>query len=238
MRSPLLASTTLTVLAALPLLADGPKDNIPDQVRPIPPPGVAIPDQERVLLQEGANALAKEIAALRTSLEKKPALLALLPDVEIFHKSVDWALRYNEFFKPQEAATAKAHLEEGTARAKALREGTAPWTTQTGLVVRGYRSKLDGSVQPYGLVVPAAYQAEGAAAHRLDVWCHGRGETLSELSFIEGRRKSAGEFTPAGAFVLHPYGRYCNANKFAGEVDLLRRSNTPSATTASTPTGS
>ena len=221
MRSPLLASTALNLLLALPLLADGPKDNLPDQVRPIPPPGVAISDAERLFLQEGVTALAKEIAALRTSLEKKPALLALLPDVEIFHKSVDWALRYNEFFKPQEAATAKSHLEEGTARAKALREGTAPWTTQTGLVVRGYRSKLDGSVQPYGLVVPAAYQQEGAAPHRLDVWCHGRGETLSELSFIEGRRKSAGEFTPAGAFVLHPYGRYCNANKFAGEVDLF-----------------
>src|SRR5207248_625034 len=24
-----------------------------------------------------------------------------------------------------------------------------------------------------------------------------------------------------GAFVLHPYGRYCNAFKFAGEVDVL-----------------
>ena len=56
---------------------------------------------------------------------------------------------------------------------------------------------------------------------RLDVWCHGRGETLSELSFIDGRQKSPGEFTPPNAFVLHPYGRYCNANKFAGEIDLF-----------------
>ena len=221
MRSPLGPVAALHLLLTLPLLADGPKDNLPDQVRPIPPPGVAISDADRASLQEGVTALAKEISALRTGLEKKPALLALLPDVEIFHKSVDWALRYNEFFKPQEVATAKSHLEEGAARAKALREGTAPWTTQTGLVVRGYRSKLDGSVQPYGLVVPAGYQPEGAVTHRLDVWCHGRGETLSELSFIEGRRKTAGEFTPPGAFVLHPYGRYCNANKFAGEVDLF-----------------
>src|SRR5687768_17910198 len=28
-------------------------------------------------------------------------------------------------------------------------------------------------------------------------------------------------FTPPHAFVLHLYGRYCNANKFAGEVDLF-----------------
>src|SRR5207302_9617824 len=32
---------------------------------------------------------------------------------------------------------------------------------------------------------------------------------------------SPGEFTPPHAFVLHPYGRYCNANRFAGEVDLF-----------------
>src|SRR5206468_7916703 len=50
---------------------------------------------------------------------------------------------------------------------------------------------------------------------------HGRGETLSEISFIDGRQKSAGEFAPKDAFVLHPYGRYCNANKLAGEVDTF-----------------
>src|SRR5262249_34830783 len=44
---------------------------------------------------------------------------------------------------------------------------------------------------------------------------------LSELSFVEQRQRSPGEFTPADAFVLHPYGRYCNANRFAGEVDTF-----------------
>ena len=45
-------------------------------------------------------------------------------------------------------------------RASQLRDGKAPWTTATGLVVRGYVSKIDGSVQPYGLVVPAIVPAE------------------------------------------------------------------------------
>lgn len=221
MRSPTLFCATAALFATLPLHADGPKDNIAEQVRPIPPPGVAIPDTDRKALEEKVASLAAQISALKTDLVKKPALLSLLPDVEIYHKAVDWALRFNEFFKPQEVATAQALLEEGTARAKALREGQSPWTTQTGLVVRGYRSQIDGSVQPYGLVVPGGYHAESGVKHRLDVWCHGRGENLSELSFIEQRRKSPGEFTPSGAFVLHPYGRYCNANKFAGEVDLF-----------------
>ena len=44
-----------------------------------------------------------------------------------------------------------------------LAAGKAPWTTATGLVVRGYRSKIDGSVQPYGLVVPGIVSAAAAA---------------------------------------------------------------------------
>ena len=70
-------------------------------------------------------------------------------------------------------------------------------------------------------MVPASFRHDEPHRFRLDVWCHGRGETLSELSFIDGRQRSPGEFTPADAFVLHPYGRYCNANKFAGEIDLF-----------------
>ncbi|HUQ69785.1 MAG TPA: prolyl oligopeptidase family serine peptidase, partial [Planctomycetaceae bacterium] len=82
-------------------------------------------------------------------------------------------------------------------------------------------SKIDGSVQPYGLVVPASYGPDSPFRHRLDIWFHGRGETLSELSFLRDRQRSPGEFAPKDAFVLHPYGRYCNANKFAGEVDTF-----------------
>src|SRR5205085_9047210 len=132
-----------------------------------------------------------------------------------------WALRHDEFFKPDVVAVARKLAEQGMERAKSLRAGKAPWTTETGLVVRGYVSKIDGSVQPYGLVVPHSYQPDGLHRHRLDCWFHGRGETLSELSFIDGRQKSPGEFTPRDALVLHLYGRYCNANKLAGEVDLL-----------------
>ncbi len=199
--------------------ADGPGDNLPDKVRPVPPPGVAVPEADRAELQAGLDQLAKEIQALKESLKTKPALLDLLPDVEVYDKAVRWALLYNEFFKDTEIKTGKALLKQGLDRAAQLRDGKAPWTTATGLVVRGYRSKIDGSVQPYGLVVPASYQPGGPAKYRLDFWFHGRGETLSELNFIDGRQKSPGEFTPRDTFVLHPYGRYCCANKFAGEVD-------------------
>ena len=58
-------------------------------------------------------------------------------------------------------------------------------------------------------------------AWRLDAWFHGRGETLSEVNFIYDREHNPGEFTPPDAFVLHLYGRYCNASKFAGETDFF-----------------
>ncbi|TMQ33000.1 MAG: hypothetical protein E6K70_15520, partial [Planctomycetota bacterium] len=116
---------------------------------------------------------------------------------------------------------AKTLLKQGLDRARQLHDGKAPWATATGLVVRGYVSKIDGSVQPYGLVAPASYHPGTPYEHRLDAWFHGRGENLTELNFIAGRERTPGEFTPKDTFVLHPYGRYCNANKFAGEVDLF-----------------
>src|SRR5262249_27439850 len=137
------------------------------------------------------------------------------------HNAVRYALQHDEFFNPREIAVARTLLKQGLDRARQLRDGKAPWATATGLVVRGYVSRLDDSVQPYGLVVPASYQPGSPHQHRLDVWLHGRGETLSELNFLDQRQRSAGEFTPPHAFVLHPYGRYCNANKFAGEIDLF-----------------
>src|SRR5207247_11161998 len=133
-------------------------DNLPDKVRRIPPPGIKIPDADRIELERGVAELGSQNESLRTELKCKPALLDLLPDAQIHHKAVDWALRYDEFYKSNEVQFARAMLILGQDRAKSLREGVAPWMNETGLVVRGYQSKIDGSVQPYGLVVPASYQ--------------------------------------------------------------------------------
>jgi hypothetical protein len=216
----ILPALSILFLTAL-LHADGPGDNRPDNVRPVPPPGIALKDTDRAELQAAVDSLGKTIASLREELRAKPALLELLPDVQIFHNAVRYALAYNEFYDLREVKIAHKLLEQGLERAGQLRVGKAPWTTATGLVVRGYLSKIDGSVQPYGLVVPASYHADSPYEHRLDIWCHDRGEKLTELSFLNGRQSSLGEFTPKNAFVLHLYGRYCNANKFAGEIDCL-----------------
>lgn len=209
-------ATPLLLLAAVAALADGPADNVPDKVRPIPPAGIQVSDEDKKDLQERLQALGHEIAALEGDLKKAPAMARLIPDVEVFHKAVRYALEYNEFYTPAEVKLARDLLQQGEARAKQLREGKPTYRADTGLVVRGYRSRIDGSVQPYGLVVPPPREK-----HRLDVWLHGRGEKLSEVAFLGQRLKDKGQFTPPGAIVLHPYGRYCNAFKFAGEIDVL-----------------
>jgi dienelactone hydrolase len=201
--------------------ADGPADNVPDRVRPIPPRGIEVPQAQRKELTSLLDELDREIRDLPAALKGKAALLELLPDVEVFHKAVHYALNHGEVYSKGELEQARKLIEQGRARAKQLRDGKPAWTTATGLVVRGYRSKIDGSVQPYGLVVPASYRPDEARARRLDVWLHGRGEKLTELNFIVDWQRSPGPFVPAGAFVLHPYGRYCNAFKLAGEVDVL-----------------
>src|SRR5687768_4800446 len=69
----------------------------PPPAKRLPPAGIAIEDAARRELTAGAAALRQEIDALTTELTraKNNRLLARLPDVEIFHKAVDWPLRYD-----------------------------------------------------------------------------------------------------------------------------------------------
>ncbi|SVB18022.1 uncharacterized protein METZ01_LOCUS170876, partial [marine metagenome] len=69
--------------------------------------------------------------------------------------------------------------------------------------------------------IPQSVSTDPWRKRRLDVWLHGRDNKLSELKFIHQRRTNAGQFTPRDTIVLHPYGRFCNAFKFAGEADVL-----------------
>ena len=215
-------SWPVLLLTVLTGFADGPSDNVPEKVRPVPPPGVKISDEARTELIGGADNLRGEIEKLRGELKGKSSALTLLPDIQIFEKAVRWAVDYDEIFNPtNEVSAARTLLKQGWERVRQLREGQPAWISATGLVVRGYVSRLDGSVQPYGLVVPASYSATGPHAYRLDLWFHGRDEKLTELNFLTQRQKSAGDFTPRDTIVLHTYSRFCNGQKLAGEVDVF-----------------
>jgi len=210
----------LALIAIVSFVVALPAQTPPPPAKRLPPAGVVIPAEARAELTAGAAALRQEIDALAGALGANPRLHALLPDVEVLHKAVDWALRYDEFFDAKQVAVARRMLKLGRDRAVQLRAGSAPWLEATGLVVRGYRSQLDGSIQPYGLVVPASLpHANGATP--LMVWLLGRGEKRTELAFLAEREAGPPQLTPRDVLTLVPYGRFCNATKFAGEVDVM-----------------
>jgi pimeloyl-ACP methyl ester carboxylesterase len=183
------------------------------QNKPLPAPGIPVPQADQRQLRAGLDRLNAKLEPLRNNPH--------YADVLIFHKAVRFALDGNEFFRQEQIYRAKELLRIGSERADALARGDAPWTRATGLVVRAYTSKIDGSVQPYGLVVPPTFGPDKPHHWRVDAWFHGRSDTLNEVDFLYDRLQNAGEFQPADTIVLHLYGRYCNASKFAGEVDFF-----------------
>lgn len=215
----------LVVLLAGDLSADGPADNLPDQVRQIPPPGIDIPDAVIEALQWRCQAIRTQWQSL---CRRDPGAATFDSEVLVFPRAVELAIEFGQFYKPQEPKHASALLDEAARRIKIVESGGS-WSEVVGLqnssniqlIVGGFTSELDDSIQPYGLVVPAGLTPSDGRNRRLDIWFHGRGEKLSEVAFLTKQRQDAGQYQPRDAIVLHPYGRYSNAFKFAGEIDVL-----------------
>ncbi len=178
----------------------------------LPAPGPRLSVEDRKQLQAELDELGKQIETLRKDLKDRPNLLELLPDVEIFYKAVRFPLEYEEIC---DVTKARKALDAGMKRAALLRDGKTPWVNEGG--VRAYRSWIDNSVQPYMLAVPKNSHPAAALQYRLDIFCHGRDEKLTDLNFISAKPPAAAD----DRFIIHPYGRYCVANKFAGEMDLF-----------------
>lgn len=144
----------------------------------------------------------------------------LFADVAVFHKAAIWIVRHGEFFKPSYVAMTRDALETGLARAREALQGRAPWRSRAeGSNVRGYVSKVDGSVQPYAVVVPTRPRDAGSR-YRLDVILHGRDANLTEVSFLQAHEgKPARDDEPG--LILHIFGRTNNAYRWAGEADVF-----------------
>lgn len=212
----ILLALTLGLISAR---AQTPLAQPPPPPKKIPALGISLTDSDRTELTAGTAALRNEIDALARDLANEPRLLAVLPDVEIFEKAVAWSLADDTFCSPQEIQFARRLLSEGRERAAQLRAKTTPWLEARGLLIRGYRSKLDGSIQPYGLVVPAELDLTKPTPAM--VWLLGRGEKRTELAFLRERENGPPQLTPKNVLTLIPYGRFCNATKFAGEIDVM-----------------
>ncbi len=69
--------STRWVLPLLPLVLAlvARADTQVDKVQPVPPPGIKVADDDRKALQEGVDALGKQIESVRASQQGKPDLL-------------------------------------------------------------------------------------------------------------------------------------------------------------------
>ena len=162
-----------------------------------------------------------ELSARLAALGSKNTDPELLADVHIYKKAVEYILRFpEEFFGPNYAAEAIAALDTGIGRAIELESGTSSWTRKTGNVVRGFVSRLDGGVQPYGLTIPASY--DGTRPMRLDIWLHGTAQQMNEVRFL-AQQAGAHETSqiPADDYIqLEPLARMNHSYKFYAETDV------------------
>ena len=141
--------------------ADGPNDNIPVKVRPVPKVGIELSESQTADFAKRLSEFKRLLDKLRAKKDRRT--LELLPDVEIFDRAVRTNIEHRELFGKRDVVNAAVLTNEGHSRAADLLYHKPQWPAATGLVVRGYRSKIDGSVQPYGLVVPESYNRRDRA---------------------------------------------------------------------------
>jgi len=207
LRSFALAST-LSLLFAATL----PAEDLPPIARVLPDKGQELPAADRERLRASVDELAKIMQAAKSP---------LIADVQVFIKAVDFALRFSECYDKKDVTKDVAKMDWALAQAKERLEQLAnhPWTEKKGLVVRGFTSAIDGSPQPYGLVIPEGLDLTKPAP--LYVWLHGRNSPETDLHWLSNRSKNAGEVHPDDTIVLHAYGRQCLGFKGPGEIDVL-----------------
>ena len=174
--------------------------------------------EETAALSEQAFLLRDKLASLPDTVDSD-----LKADAEVFHKGIQWALRYDKPTSADVSLIRKA-IARGLERASSLSHGRSEWTAKKGKLVRGFVSAVDGSTQPYGVIVPQGYT--GSQPVRLDVVLHGSSKPhgMSELRFVS--RFDEGDATvqpgPTADFIeLHPLGRVENCYRWAGETDVF-----------------
>ncbi len=213
----LLSLTVVLLSSTLTLAADPAPAAIPDN-KPIPrrlPPLATNP-----ITAEQRKEIETALAHATARLDKLNH--PLKADAEIYIKAVRFALLHDEWYEKDAAKVALDALKTAESRMDALAKNESPWTTQTGLVVRGYTSNIDGSAQPYGLEIPEHLDTTTKPVP-LYVWLHGRGETETDLYFIAHRAKSHSQISKYidNAIIVHPFGRGTLGYKSAGEIDVM-----------------
>lgn len=182
---------------------------------------LSIADEKSAELQHRCEELHGRLNQLRA---QQPVGDDLYADAAVYVKGVTWALRHDETFTAADRSMMADALDRASERIGALEKGRQVVSQHSGKRVQGYISSVDGSVQPFGLVIPSGY--DPARPMRLDVVLHGSSKPvgMSELRFMNRfhEREGAQETAAAANFIeLHPLGRVENCYRWSGETDVL-----------------
>ena len=142
------------------------------------------------------------------------------PDVAVYHKAAEWMVRHKEYEHKDAKKNLLQVLDSGLKRATALKEGKTPWLELRGVpIIRGYISKVDGSVQPYAVTLPSETLKDSATFATSEVVLHGRDGTSTEVKFIAQHERQKPNLIYQRV-TIEPYGRGNNAFRWAGETDV------------------
>lgn len=187
---------------------------------PVADPAADLAQQRQRLIHELAE-IEGRLATLGTAAKAGRDHLA---DVKVLARAIDWALRHERTLGQADLDLVAGAMGLGRSRVEQSEKGRHPWAEARGRVIRGFVSDVDGSVQPYVVIVPARY--DGKTPMRLDVVLHGssRPSGMSELRFMrpfeDGEHRADG--IPDRDYIeLHPLGRVENGYRWAGETDVF-----------------
>ena len=179
-------------------------------------------EAEKVAFLAELKPLQDRLAALRNAPSVSRDRWA---DAQVFVKAVVWALDFGPINDSKSRELLKFGLQRARERVDALAAGRAPMGRTARPQARGFISEVDGSVQPYCLVVPKDY--DPAQPMRLDVVLHGSTPAtgIGELLCLEASDApwAADAPPPAVPYIeLLPTGRLGeNAYRFEGETDVF-----------------
>ena len=181
-----------------------------------PPPAkvVGVTPEERHQIEQKVEELDAALRPLRGKVADD-----LLVDAEVYLKAARWILRYDEFYSKTYGAQTLSVLDTGLVRAKELAANSPQWPKKTGSFVRAYRSRVDGSIQPYAITIPENYKP--STKEWLEVILHGRGATLNEVSFIYSHDRAKPTPSDHEFIKLDVYGRGNVAYRWAGETEVF-----------------
>ena len=207
----------------------------------IPPPAGARPAAPR----SPVTPKPEEVAKLRAKLDELNAAIQalksakfdddLIVDVEATAWVIHNTLRVPDGFVTD--GTLPGLLSAGDdalRRAREIKAGTAAWPKLKGSLKRAYRSKIDGTAQPYTVSVPASYDPSKPTP--LYLYLHGRStpgnnQANPDLAWgqvggsdRENPERAGGNGNGARAvnyIRVNAFGRSNNSFRWAGETDVI-----------------